>query len=175
MKKLTFLFLIVLLFGFNYAYSQESDFEEVIKVCKNLCSFVNNNLKFCERICEIEIFDPRWRLYNFNSLGSAYFYDPESISTSYNIVKVWTKIIYSEKDKQRYIKKFGKKYKKLDYSLSLSEIDCSKKRYRVLNLVYYALNGSVIDITDNFLAEWHSIIPDSVQETLFEEVCETEE
>jgi hypothetical protein len=34
MKKLTFLFLIVLLFGFNYAYSQEEDYEGVIKDCK---------------------------------------------------------------------------------------------------------------------------------------------
>jgi len=176
MKRLVFLLLAVLLFGFNYGYSQKNDFEEAIRKCKETCGKYNSP-KFCKRICEIEISNPRWKLYRFGTLGSAYFYDLESISTSHNIVKVWEKIIFSERDKQHQIKKYGEKYENLDQTLNLLKIDCSEKRFQILVGVDYASDGSIIyrgEIPE-YLAEWYSIPPDSIIEKLFEEVCETEE
>jgi hypothetical protein len=61
--------------------------------------------------------------------------------------------------------------------LILLKIDCSKKKFQTLSAVDYASDGSVLDSADipEFLAEWYSISPDSVIESLFKELCETEE
>jgi hypothetical protein len=120
MKKLIFIFLTVLLLCFDYAYSQDNSLkkvegeaikeviEEVIKICKEECRIVNTP-RFCKRICEKEIFDPRWKFLGFSDDGSAYFYDSKSIFISDGIIKVWGKLIYSEKGKQDLIKKKGYK------------------------------------------------------------------
>jgi hypothetical protein len=139
MKKLTFLFLIVLLLCFNYAHSQDNNLkkviekaikevtEEIIKICKEDCK-IQNSPRFCKRICEEEIFDPRWEFLGFDVHGSAHFYDPKSIFISDGIVKVWRKTIHSEKDKQNLIKRLSTKYQNLDRTLTLLKIDCSKRR-----------------------------------------------
>jgi hypothetical protein len=184
MKKLFFLLLVVLLVCFNYAHSQDNNLkviEEDIKACKEVCKTYNSP-GFCKRICEKEIFDPRWKIFSFSSSGSAWFYDSESIVVSGNIVKVWEKQIHSERSKQNYIKsKIQKKlnvkrYENLDYTLDLLKIDCFKKKYQILESIDYASDGSVLDSIDipEFLAEWSSIPPDSVIEGLFEKVCKTE-
>jgi hypothetical protein len=171
MKKLIFLFLVILLFGFNYAYSQESKSQ----ICKNACKVLNDP-NFCKRICEIEISDPKWKFYNL-SIGGAWFLDPTSISAFNNVVKVRVKIIYSEIEKQQIVKIMGREYKKLDHSLILYEIDCAKKRERIISLVAYASDGLVINSRKipNFPAEWIPILPNSVAESLFKEVCRVEE
>ncbi|MCC6025501.1 MAG: hypothetical protein LM575_00845 [Caldimicrobium sp.] len=119
MKKLVFLFLILLLLGFNFSCSKKNDFEKtskkidfekIMKICKNMCSkYNNNNPDFCNRICEKEIFDPRWKFFIFDEDGSAWFFDPESISTFHDIVSVWVKIIVSERVRQNGNKKIRKK------------------------------------------------------------------
>ncbi|MBO8144204.1 MAG: hypothetical protein H0Z16_06455 [Thermodesulfobacterium sp.] len=185
MKRLIFftgfLLLTMFLFEFNYGYSQKNDFEEaikekIIKVCKEYCR-IYNSPKFCKRICEVEISDPRWIFLGFDSSGSARFYDSKSLSTSDNIVKVWVKIIYSERAKQEYIKEKGRKYENLDLSLDLLEIDCTKKIFQILSFIYYASDGSVIDSYDypEFLADWNPIPPDSMIEALFKKICQVKE
>lgn len=182
MKRLIFftgfLLLAMFLFEFNYGYSQKNDFEEaikekIIKVCKKYCR-IYNSPKFCKRICEVEIFDPRWVFLSFDSSGSAYFYDSKSLFTSDNIVKVWAKIIYSEREKQQ---DFGRKYENLDYTLNLLKIDCTKKNFQVLSTIHYASDGSIIDSYDlpEILAEWGPIAPDSIGEVLFKKVCQVKE
>jgi len=68
-------------------------------------------------------------------------------------------------------------YKNLDHSLVLYEIDCAKKRFRKLSFADYASDGSILDSGDipKFLSEWDSILPGSVIERLFKEVCKPEE
>jgi len=177
MKRLIFftgfLLLTMFLFEFNYGYSQKNDFEEaikekIIKVCKEYCR-IYNSPKFCKRICEVEISDPRWIFLGFNRSGSVWFYDPESLSVSNNIVKVWVKEICSERDKQQYIKEVGKKYENLDHSLDLFKIDCTKRIFQILSTIYYALDGSIIDSYDypEFLTKWSPIPPNSMIEALF--------
>jgi len=193
MKKLIFIFLIVLLLCFDYANSQDNSLkkvmkeaikeviEEAIKTCKEECKILNSP-RFCKRICEKEIFDPRWKFLDFDTLGAAYFYDSESIVVSGNIVKVWVKQIYSERNKQYYIKlRIQKKlnvkgYKNLDYTLDLFKIDCLEKKFQILETIDYASDGSILESVDipEFLSEWSSITPDSVGEGLFKKVCGTE-
>jgi hypothetical protein len=185
-EKIIFLLLVMLLVCFNYAHSQDNNLkkviEEDIKACKEECKTYNSP-GFCKRICEKEIFDPRWEFFGFDRSGNAWFYDTESISTFGNIVQVWEKEIYSEKGKQNYIKSLVQKklsvkgYKNLDCSLDLLKIDCSKRRFQMLNGIDYASDGSVLysaDFSENE-AEWSPIYPGSVGEVLFKKVCETEE
>jgi hypothetical protein len=174
-EKIIFLLLVVLLVCFNYAHSQDNNLkviEEDIKTCKEVCKTYNSP-GGCKRICEKEIFDPRWKFLDFAISGSVHFYDPKSIVVSGNIVKVWSKIIFSERDKQ---KLNVKRYKNLDHSFRLVKIDCSEKKYKISERIDYASDGSVLEIFDfpEFLFEWSSIPPNSMIEGLFEEVCETE-
>jgi hypothetical protein len=185
-EKIIFLLLVVLLVCFNYAHSQDNNLkkviEEDIKTCKEECKTYNSP-GFCKRICEKEIFDPRWKFLGFDSFGSAHFYDSESIVVSGNIVKVWGKETFSERGKQNFIKRRiqeklnVKGYENLDHLLVLIKIDCSERRFQMLEGIYYVLDGSILDHVDipEFLAKWFSISPNSVMEDLFKEVCETEE
>jgi hypothetical protein len=92
MRRLVFLLLVVLLFGFNYGCSKKNSKKNVSEItvddCKKRCSAVNNSSEFCKRICEKEIFDPRWKVLALDGFGDVWFYGPKSISTSGNIVKV---------------------------------------------------------------------------------------
>jgi hypothetical protein len=101
------------------------------------------------------MFDPRWKFVDLSEGGSAYFYDSKSIFLFDGIVKVWGKIIYSEKEKQNLIKEKGTKYKKLDHALILYKIDCSKRRYQILEGISYASDGSILDMVNlpEFLAK----------------------
>jgi hypothetical protein len=205
MKKLASLLLALLLFNFNYGYSQESNSEEVIKDCKNQCNSYNNSPEFCKRICEKEIFDSRWKFFAFNPSGSAFFYDLKTKSMSgdsryvikdridneaksisdrvtivrIGIVKVWTKIIFSEKHKQFYIKfnnLDAEKYEKLDYKLTLYKIDCPAREFKLLETIDYASDGSVLGKQEfpEFFIEWKAIEPNSVIKILFDQVCKIE-
>jgi len=185
MKRLIFfagfLLLAMFLFEFNYGYSQKNDSvetvrEKLIKACKEYCR-IDNSPEFCKRICEVEIFNTRWIFLSFDSSGSAHFYDSKSLSTSDNIVRVWTKIICTERDKQEHIRKFGRKYENLDHVLLLFKIDCIKRKSSIIKFVCYASDGSVIDSYDypEFLADWEPIVPDSITEVLFKKACQVKE
>jgi hypothetical protein len=159
----------VLLFGFNYAYSQESKSQ----ICKNACKVLNDP-NFCKRICEIELSNLKWKFLDFNALGDAFFYNLETVSVPKDIVKGWIKIVFSEKGKQKWIKsqgEFGKMYKNLDYSLTSYEIDCSQKKCRLLETIDYASNGSIIISGPNPEREWKLIPSNSIMEDLFKKVC----
>ena len=176
MKRLIFFigFLLSAMFllEFNYGCSK-NNFEKTIKYCKKVCE-IDNDLEFCKRICEIEIVNPRWIFLGFDNFGSAFFYDSKSLSTSHKIVKVWVKIIYSEREKQQY---FGRKYENLDYRLNLLKINCTEKNYQILSTIYYTSDGSIIKSYNysELLAELNPIIPDSAGEVLFKKVCQVKE
>jgi hypothetical protein len=174
MKKLVFLFLILLLLGLNFSCSKKIDSEETIKKCKDECSKYNNNdPDFCNRICEKEIFDPRWKFFIFDKEGSAWFYDLESISTSHDIVPVWMKVIVSERVRQNRIKKIGKKAEKFNLGLLFFQIDCSGKKYRWLAEIAYDYNGSILEeknYSENSTI-WVPIPPNTLIEQLSKEVC----
>jgi hypothetical protein len=57
--------------------------------------------------------------------------------------------------------------------LILYKIDCSKRRFQILEGIDYTLDGSILNITNlpEFLAEWVSIPPGSIVEGFFEEIC----
>jgi len=137
--------------------------------CKATCKGEPN---FCKRACE---FDPNfnWIFLNFDEEGSARFYymeDEYQNIFDQKIVKVWEKVILSNKTKQRAIKNLGPKYKKADYGVALWEINCVEKKMRRLQAIVYTLADSVIEKTGP--REWNYVPPGTIQRELLEEVCE---
>jgi len=185
MKKIAFLLLALFLLGFDYGYSKKNDFEEAIRNCKETCG-ERKSSEFCKRICEFEIFALRWKFLGFDTYGSAWFYDSKSmeIYSFSNEVEVWVKIIPLEENKWLLIEDWGssRKIDKFDYILNLFEINCSIRRYEVLEVVVYAKEGSIMENVSlgvfgkrikfpGFLSRIGPIPPESIVEVLFEEVC----
>jgi hypothetical protein len=118
-----------------------------------------------------EVWGEDWKVFASGVYGLCY-YDAESITRpSKNIVRVWEKIVYSEKGVIKAVKELGERYKTASYSLDLSEIDCIEKKRNTLMLVFYAKGGSVISTEQLSETEWSFIIPGSMEEILYKAVC----
>lgn len=136
--------------------------------------------KFGERI-ERETFDPEnagWTYYG-ESIGGMYFFNSKNLSfPSKNIIRVWEKAIYTEKGKKQNLQEMKNKglsakgYENYGHRKSLKEINCSTKMIRPLSFVDYSKDGNALESFDfsNF-SEWSNIVPDSIGEALYKEVC----
>jgi Surface-adhesin protein E len=117
-----------------------------------------------------EVWGADWKHYASNEdlLG---YYDAQGITgPSENIVSVWTRLDYTEKGVLGWVKKFGKTFENLDYVINLNEINCLEKKFRILLVYYYDSKGSVFD-SIRYPSEWTIVVPESIQENLYEEVC----
>lgn len=112
-----------------------------------------------------------WKLYSTNEEGSLY-YDLQSIKqASKDVVEVWTKVVYTEKSVEKYIKKYGSEYKELSFSIALMEYNCSEKKGRLLSGTIYNQDGGSMGQIEDTPSSWDFITPSSVNETLFNIVC----
>jgi hypothetical protein len=111
-----------------------------------------------------------WKLYNSDEECLGY-YDAQSITRpSKNIVRFWTKSVWTEKGVSSWVKDSGKKYENLSHTIYLQEINCAEKKIRRLSVTQYGHKGSVIDIIDS-PSFWIFIPPESMMEILYKEVC----
>ena len=114
-----------------------------------------------------------WKLIG-TSWETDYFYDPQGVSRlSQEIVQVWMKKIYGEKKVKEFIKGIGPEFKELSYDLSLIEVNCSEKKFRLLAFSYYNQDGSLISSITSDSSSWNFIAPDSILEALFDIVCDS--
>jgi len=120
----------------------------------------------------------KWTHYNENE-DAHYFYDTENIRwVSKHIVRVWTSMEYTEKGitninetaRKEHSDKFKNKYSKIAFGIGLSEINCKEKMYRRLRAIAFANDGNIIE-DDKSKSKWRFILPGSVFESLYEEVC----
>ena len=117
-----------------------------------------------------EVWGADWKLYGGTDKYLA-FYDAQSISRpSKNIVTVWEKFSYTEKGVLNLVGKIGKKFENLSFSIHLSEINCAEKRHHLLTSTDYDNKGSVIH-SDHSPSDWQFIVPESIGELLYKEVC----
>ena len=120
-----------------------------------------------------DVYGTDWRLYSYNDKQKSY-YDAQSIThPSKNIVRVWVKWNYTEKgviNTMGMMGKFGKKFENLSHLINLEEVDCVEKKSRNLSFTYYNKEGNSIVSSDE-PSEWNLIVPDSVDEDLYEEIC----
>ena len=117
-----------------------------------------------------EVWGADWKLYNSGEECLGY-YDAQSITRpSKNIVRFWTKSVWTEKGVLSWVKDSGKKYENLSHTIYLQEINCAEKKIRRLSVTQYGHKGSVIDIIDS-PSYWIFINPESMMEILYKEVC----
>ncbi len=102
------------------------------------------------------------------------FYDAEEMSrTSQVMVKVWTKLEYTQKGVIEMLIKSGKHYENLSYSQELWEINCAEKKDRLLSITAYAAEGNILytDQAGSRLPRWKIIPRGSYEESLYRTLC----
>jgi hypothetical protein len=111
-----------------------------------------------------------WKFFS-ESEGSSFLFDAESVLfLSQNVVRVWVKVVVSEKDRSAWVAKGGEKYLNLRYIKSLLEINCKDKTQRSLSLELF----SEQEILDSFKweeARESSIPPGSNWDNLRRAIC----
>ena len=126
-----------------------------------------------------EVWGADWKYFSSTDLYKCFYY-AESMTRytdimgggSRNIVRVWIKLEYTEKGIDGMVKKFGKEYENLSYSLQLWEIHCSLKKQQILSIKEYSVEGNVLNTKPTkSLSKWKSISRESVGESLYKAVC----
>jgi hypothetical protein len=125
-----------------------------------------------------EVWGEDWKIYNYRVTGDTFhYYDAESVTRpSENIVRVWTKTIYSEKDINDFVTKYGQGAKSIGHTRALKEIECKEKKLRLLSLNVYSKGGDMLMMADESalkeFGEWNFIAPETILESLYKAVCE---
>jgi len=133
-----------------------------------------------------------WKYYALDTSDSVHFYDERSIvHLQGDTIQVWTKWVFSKKQKEsvRTVEwpelskaqaEVFAKYKRTDYVVTLSEINCATRTIQGLMERQYDDNGSLLDTVDKetlskvskHTGEGLYITPESIDETLYNVVCE---
>ncbi|MEN6318843.1 MAG: surface-adhesin E family protein [Syntrophaceae bacterium] len=110
--------------------------------------------------------------------GDIYSYNKDNIKhRTKNIVQVWSKVVYSDKGREKLIQIMRNRgmstegYDKLAHSIDLSEIDCKKKMCQLLSVTHYDTDGSVLYSGSSDKPRWKYIVPDSIFDPLRKIVC----
>jgi len=111
-----------------------------------------------------------WKFYGSTEDFEGY-YDTQNLThPSKNIVGVRTRLNITEKGLLFLVLNLGNKYKNVSYYVNSIEINCLEKEYRSLSRIFYDNKGEMI-ISTSPPSEWKFIIPESIGENLFKEVC----
>lgn len=115
-----------------------------------------------------------WKFLEMDDEG-IWFYNSENIEfLPYSLRRVQTKKVYDEEGVSKAVEKYGKNYMNLEHVLSVWEIDCSHRKFRLLSAIFYSKNNSIIQGYDDekekhFRPE--DIPADSYLELLYKKVC----
>jgi len=120
-----------------------------------------------------EVWGEDWRLYAKTDLYECFYNAENMIRSSQDIVEVWTKLEYTERGIIETVKKFGKYYENLSYSLELWEINCTEKKHRLLSVTLYSVEGRILytNQAGSRLPPWKIISRESIEERLYKAVC----
>lgn len=97
-------------------------------------------------------------------------------NTGNHIIQVWDKVDYSKNGKKQAIQQMAKlgtstkTYDKLSHNTSLYEIDCKKRRFRVLQLLMYDEEGNTL-YYHQYNEDWVNLPPDTKLDLLRKQVC----
>jgi hypothetical protein len=117
-----------------------------------------------------------WVEYYRDNNGTVYSYKQE-IAEKNRVIQVWDKEVFSEKGREKFIREFRNKgwatkgYDKLSYKHVLCEIDCKKKKARMLFIAEYDNSGNELFSYSFAQPEWENIDPDSNWNILRKIVC----
>jgi hypothetical protein len=126
-----------------------------------------------------EVWGADWKYFRTTDLYECFYYGENMTrhrdmmgGSSKDIVRVWIKLEYTEKGIEWMVKKFGKEYENLSYSLQLWEIHCPLKKQQILLIKEYSVEGNVLNIkpAESRLLGWKPISRESVGESLYNAV-----
>lgn len=110
-----------------------------------------------------------WRLYGEDGFAT-YYYDAEKIiRPSKNIVRVWSKVIYTKEGAMALATRLGKGIRTLGFSIDLSEFDCAKREYKELQRTFFSQRATYLGEDRNLL--WGYVSQGTIQEKLYKIVC----
>jgi hypothetical protein len=114
-----------------------------------------------------------WKYYYTNSKGTDSFYDAQSIIREGNTIRVWGKLMLSDKDKVNYIKDHPKIYRieKINYTIGRWEVDCLKYNFRVLFSNWYGSDGNIIYSMGSPGSQFREVVPGSNIAKLVAIIC----
>ncbi len=122
-----------------------------------------------------------WEFYGQSKSGSVYYYSKKNITEAADTQTVWSYKTITDnerKEKIESIKQYNMEesiqYQHYDYSISLIEIDCKKRRHRVKEIISYNKGGKILD-HGVFHNEWEHIISQSMADILYQKVCVAEQ
>jgi hypothetical protein len=115
---------------------------------------------------------------NWKYVGEAYegkyFYDANRITRpSEGTVRVWMKILFTEKGVNYMVKFLGAKYETLSYAIVVYEYHCRDNKKRVFPVVCYSKDEKkvLISLAHEKTYNWNFISPDSIDEVLYKILC----
>jgi len=113
-----------------------------------------------------------WRFYTRSEFG-LYQYDAEDLSHLFkSLVRVRQKLVLRDRGTTHLVRELGKEHENVREIITSGESDCIGKKSRILGLIYCSENGVVIKRESYDPIEWDSIISDSVDDILYQVVCE---
>jgi Surface-adhesin protein E len=120
----------------------------------------------------VEVWGEDWKFLRMSKGGDNCYYDADGITwPSKDIVRGSVKIVYSEKSVNREIERPGSSYKDLSYSIILWEMHCIEKKAALLQITTYSKNENVIKSIKYDAKKWASIVPETMGEDLYKELC----
>lgn len=117
---------------------------------------------------------PEWVELDDN-MESTFFYDRNATTRpSEGVVRVVTKVVYSEEGKAEAIKVLAKNkgISKLEESQYLHDLNCGEKESRLLKATHLAKDGTVLKSTDlSAVTEWEAIPPEARMWYVLQDAC----
>ncbi|MHB9075157.1 MAG: hypothetical protein ACYC6G_16725 [Desulfobaccales bacterium] len=128
-------------------------------------------LKNTTSISVVKIDD--WVLVKNTDEGDWYYKSNSiNIDDQTNIIKVWVKIVYTDKGKQEFMETHKEnRYKDIDRSLSMVSINYKRLIYQENRVVYYSKSDNIIG-SDELSIKKDNFIPKSIGDALLNKILE---
>ena len=113
-------------------------------------------------------------VYYFTSPGSGdFYYDKSSIDYhSKDTMKITEKHILNKHAIAKGEEYLGKKYRKVDHRIILTEVNCNLRSYRTLKHSGYSREGEMVhDINIGEHTGWYSIPKETALDALYKQIC----
>ena len=118
-----------------------------------------------------EVWGVDWKSCFSNDYETVYYDAENVVHTSQNLVRFLGKTVYTEKGASNVVKNVPEYKIPPSFLLTLNEMDCAEKKYRVLEMTIYSVDGKIIFSSKNPASQWIVIRPETVAQLLHEAVC----
>ena len=121
-----------------------------------------------------EVWRASWQFLEKDDEG-IWLYDRENVQPHpNNLIRVRTKKIYGQKGVLNAVEKYGEAYRNLDHVLSVWEIDCPQRKFKLISARFYSKDNTIIQAYDDEKRRYFTpedIPVDSYLELLYNQVC----